>query len=43
MAGETQFSFENPASSLALAQAGTVRALATTSETAIRKRRTCRP
>ncbi len=33
VAGETQFSFENPASSLALAQAGTVRALATTSET----------
>ena len=32
VAGETQFSFENPASSLALAQAGTVRALATTSE-----------
>jgi tripartite-type tricarboxylate transporter receptor subunit TctC len=32
VAGETQFSFENPASSLALAQAGTVRALAVTSE-----------
>jgi tripartite-type tricarboxylate transporter receptor subunit TctC len=31
--GETQFSFENPASSLPLVQAGNVRALAVTSET----------
>ena len=30
--GETQFSFENPASSLPLVQAGNVRALAVTSE-----------
>jgi tripartite-type tricarboxylate transporter receptor subunit TctC len=33
VAGETQFSFENPASSLPLVQAGNVRALASTSET----------
>jgi len=33
VAGETQFSFENPASSLALVQAGNVRALAVTSDT----------
>jgi tripartite-type tricarboxylate transporter receptor subunit TctC len=33
VAGETQFSFENPASSLPLIQAGNVRALASTSET----------
>jgi tripartite-type tricarboxylate transporter receptor subunit TctC len=32
VAGETQFSFENPAVSLPLAQAGTVRALAVTSD-----------
>jgi tripartite-type tricarboxylate transporter receptor subunit TctC len=32
VAGETQFSFENPASSLPLVQAGNVRALASTSE-----------
>ena len=32
VAGETQFSFENPASALALALAGNVRALAVTSE-----------
>jgi tripartite-type tricarboxylate transporter receptor subunit TctC len=33
IAGETQFSFENPAASLPLVQAGNVRALAVTSET----------
>ncbi len=33
VAGETQFSFENPASSLPLVQAGNVRALAVTSDT----------
>ena len=33
VAGETQFSFENPASSLPLVQAGKVRALASTSAT----------
>jgi tripartite-type tricarboxylate transporter receptor subunit TctC len=33
VAGETQFSFENPASSLPLVRAGNVRALASTSET----------
>ena len=33
VAGETQFSFENPASSLPLVQAGNVRGLASTSET----------
>jgi tripartite-type tricarboxylate transporter receptor subunit TctC len=33
VAGETQFSFENPASALPLVQAGNVRALASTSET----------
>jgi tripartite-type tricarboxylate transporter receptor subunit TctC len=33
VAGETQFSFENPAPSLPLVQAGNVRALAVTSET----------
>ena|SRR5262245_39717450 len=32
MAGETQFSFENPASSLPLVEAGQVRALASTSD-----------
>src|SRR5262249_31180738 len=32
MAGETQFSFENPASSLPLGEAGQVRALASTSD-----------
>jgi tripartite-type tricarboxylate transporter receptor subunit TctC len=32
VAGETQFSFENPASSLPLVQAGNVRALASTSD-----------
>src|SRR5262249_57065767 len=32
VAGETQFSFENPAPSLPLVQAGNVRALAVTSE-----------
>jgi tripartite-type tricarboxylate transporter receptor subunit TctC len=33
VAGETQFSFENPAASLPLVQAGNVRGLASTSET----------
>jgi tripartite-type tricarboxylate transporter receptor subunit TctC len=33
VAGETQFSFENPASSLPLVQAGNVRALASTGDT----------
>jgi tripartite-type tricarboxylate transporter receptor subunit TctC len=33
VAGETQFSFENPASSLPLVRAGNVRALASTSDT----------
>jgi tripartite-type tricarboxylate transporter receptor subunit TctC len=37
VAGETQLAFENPAISLPLAQAGTVRALAVTSETRSRQ------
>ena len=43
VAGETQFSFENPAASLPLVQAGNVRGLASTSETRGAQTPTCRP